>query len=301
MSKKVYHIVDPETGKVVEEKDYGLFSRLLFWSASTKGKITFWVALGAVVLLCPMLAALEPSLPDAPAFFSVVRDIPFCVVVLVLLRVMLRFAARLGHKEPEPEPEEYYNIVDPVTGEVVDRISVTAFTQSQTASPEMHWGTRFQMAGFSCAIGFMLSLAVSVFIENLSEGQELFLDWSRPVLIIVGLSLVVFGTFLTKRAERHEPAAIRRVQETPPKERLGLTIQSIAIVCALLSITGFEIFFLLKDSLKAGSALLTCLCYIPIGLMISGIAGIYVGHAFIKRSEAEQEKRNDGKHMGEDS
>lgn len=115
----------PETSEVVEEKDYGLFSRFLFWSASKRGKITFWVALGVIVLLCLMLYTLEPSFPDAPAFFSVVRDIPFCVVVLVLLRVMLRFAAHLGRKEPEPEPEpeEYYNIVDPVTDEVVDRMS----------------------------------------------------------------------------------------------------------------------------------------------------------------------------------
>ena len=52
MGKRTYQLVDPETGKVVGEREVGLLTRYGYFSATTRGKVVKWAARVVLALLC---------------------------------------------------------------------------------------------------------------------------------------------------------------------------------------------------------------------------------------------------------
>ena len=124
MGKKTYHLVDPDTREVVGETRIGALTRLSYFSATARGKAAKWAALGVLLFLCLMLSALEPSLPALPAWvFQLARGALFGVQVFVVFILPLRVITRLRNRAQTPPPDDrpFLLIVDPDTGQVVDK------------------------------------------------------------------------------------------------------------------------------------------------------------------------------------
>lgn len=122
MSKKTYHIVDPETGKFVEEVDIGGLDNFAYQMIATGWSKKLRWALRIALLLCVVLTVTELILRERfPAFYDGMGEIVFIGDLLALREVILavrRFFRRKTQKEVEKE-EKLYHVVDPESGEVV--------------------------------------------------------------------------------------------------------------------------------------------------------------------------------------
>lgn len=214
MGKKVYHIVDPETGKIVGETRYGLVMRFLLFTTSKEGRLAFWGALAAVIFLCLMLSALEPALPRLPVWiFSAMRGIPWYIVVFALLRAVSAVAVRLPSRAPEPPSEEYkfYNIVDSKTGKIVDRkralsrklsardLSIDSETGENTEKLRHKRWDKVHTIGFYCCSASGVFLLLSFFLRNSSGLLLGFSLYSCVILCIGGLALADISSYFMKK------------------------------------------------------------------------------------------------------
>lgn len=192
MGKKTYWLVDPETGKVVGEREVGLLTRYGYLSDTTRGKIVKWAALVVLVWLCLTLSALEPSLPFLPKWaFSFADDVVLFVGIAVPLRVIFGiyfFLRYRNNPKPVQEADSYYLIVNPETSKVVDKL------RYRTPEEKKHDNTPLRKVVTVLTLTEYLLLhfiAVCVVLFNfVPETVQTFLFW------IICISSVIVGIIM---------------------------------------------------------------------------------------------------------
>ena len=121
MEKKLYHIVDPETGKIIEKRYVGGLGKFLYQMVATGWSKRLGRALRIAVFLCIVLAIAEPVLRERfPTFYDRAEEVLFLAVLVVggrILSFVLNFSKRKHKKD-----EKLYHIIDPETEEVVDTL-----------------------------------------------------------------------------------------------------------------------------------------------------------------------------------
>lgn len=131
MSKKTYHIVDPETGKFVTDVDIGGFDKLAYQMAATGwDKRLFW-ALHIALLLCVVLTIAAPVLRASfPVFYDNTYTLLLIGDIIVLRWVVLTvrwFFRSKFKKEQEIEQKEdekkVYRVIDPETEQIVGTLT----------------------------------------------------------------------------------------------------------------------------------------------------------------------------------
>lgn len=126
MSKKTYHIVDPETGKFVEEVDIGGLDNFAYQMVATGwSKRLRWV-FRIALLLCVVLTIAEPVLRERfPMVYGNTYALLLIGDIMVLRRVVVavrRFFRSKFKKEQGIEKkgdEKAYQVIDPETERVV--------------------------------------------------------------------------------------------------------------------------------------------------------------------------------------
>lgn len=128
MSKKTYHIVDPETGKFVEEVDIGGLDNFAYQMIATGwGKVLRWV-FRIALLLCVALTVAEPVLRER---FPVLCGNTYTLLLIgdivvlrwVVLAVRSFFRSKFKKEKESGKEKKAYWLIDPETGRVVDTLT----------------------------------------------------------------------------------------------------------------------------------------------------------------------------------
>lgn len=184
MSKKTYHIVDPETGEIIEKRYVGGLGKLLYQMVATGWSKRLRWAFRIAVFLCVVLTIAESVLRESlPVLYDSTDGIVLLGDLLALREVILairRFFRKKTQKEVE-KAEKLYQIVDPETGEVVGTRRV--------GDEKNPYDTTTSSYKFARAIYYRFTVPCS-FLALLS-GAALFLvpdDWQPRV----GMTAAIF-------------------------------------------------------------------------------------------------------------
>ena len=121
MEEKLYHIVDPETGEIIEKRYIRGLSKLLYQMVATGWSKRLRWALRVALFLCIVLAVAEPVLRERfPAFYDRTEEVLFLSVLVVGGRI-LSFVLNFFEKKHR-KPAKFYQIIDPETGKNVDTL-----------------------------------------------------------------------------------------------------------------------------------------------------------------------------------
>ena len=130
MSKKAYHIVDPETGKFAEEVDIGGLDNFVYQMVATGwSKRLRWV-FRIALLLCVALTVAEPVLRETfPALYGnaflllLIGDIIVLRWVVLSVRQFFRGKIKKKQEIDKKEEKKTYQVIDPETERVVGTLA----------------------------------------------------------------------------------------------------------------------------------------------------------------------------------
>ena len=230
MEKKLYHIIDPETGEMIEKRYIGGLGKLLYQMVATGWSKRLRWAFRIAIFLCIVLAVAEPVLRERfPTFYDRAEGVLFLAVLVVGGRIfsfVLTFSKRKHKKE-----EKLYHIVDPETGEVVDTLRPKDVKkQVDMASP----ADRFEFA-MSCVFVACLLLAV------LSAVSMLFIpdDWR----LRVGIAIMIFSVLMwfSELIRRYNPYN----QKNKDANKFERMMTYLTFACFFLAVLfGLALFFI---------------------------------------------------------
>ena len=235
MEEKLYHIVDPETGKVIEKRYIGGLSKLLYQMVSTGWSKRLRWALRIALLLCVVLIGAEPVSRDTfPAIYDCAEAILLLVIFSAGSRIfwfVLNFSERKRKKE-----EKLYQIVDPEAEKVVGTLHPEDVKdvkiQVDTTSPADRFDLVMSHVFMACFLLAFLSILVSFFIPD---------DWGWLLMI----SFMVFFVLMwfSELIRRYNPYD----QKNKEASKFERTMAHFTFACSSLAVLFGVALFLVPD------------------------------------------------------
>ena len=238
MSKKTYHIVDPETGKLMEEVDIGGPGKFLYQMVATGWSKRLRWAFRIALLLCVVLIGTEPISRDTfPAVYDCAEGILLLVIFSAGSRIfwfVLNFSERKRRKE-----EKLYQMVDPETGKVVNTLrpedvkKEDVKKQTNTTSPADRFDLVMSHVFMACFLLAFLSIPVSFFISD---------DWGWLALIAFMVFFVLM--WFSELIRRYNPYD----QKNKEASKFERTMAHFTFACSSLAVlSGIAVFVLPVD------------------------------------------------------
>ena len=237
MSKKTYHIVDPETGKFVEEVDIGGLDNFVYQMTATGwDKVLRWT-FRIALLLCVVLTIAEPVLRESfPVLYDSTDGIVLLGDLLALREVILairRFFRKKTQKEVE-KAENLYQIVDPEAEKVVG-----------TLRPEDVEDVKIQVDTTSLADKFELVMShvfMACFLLAVLSGVALVFvpdDWGwLPMIVFMVFAVLMWFSELIRRYNPYD-------QKNKEAGKFERAMTHFTFVCFFLAVVfGLALFFI---------------------------------------------------------
>ena len=229
MSKKTYHIVDPETGKFVQEVDAGGLDNFIYQMTATGWSKRLRWAFRIALFLCVVLTIAEsvlrerfPVLYDGTGDIILAGDIVALIRATLAVRRFLRGKFRRGQEIEKKEEEKIYHIVDPETGKVV---GTQRPEEKEKQVDTTSRGYRFSRAMYyfteSCFLLTLLAFVAVLFIPK---------DW-HPIFGIAGVIFMILWGF-GKIIWRYKLYEI----ENEEVDKFELTMARLTLICAFLAV-----------------------------------------------------------------
>ena len=235
MEKKLYHIIDPETGEIIEKRYIGGLGKLLYQMVATGWSKRLRWAFRIAVFLCIVLAVAEPVLRERfPTFYDHAEGVLLLVILVVGGRIfsfVLNFSERKHKKR-----EKFYQVIDPETGKVVGTLRPEDVEdvkiQVDTTSPADRFDLVMSHVFMACFLLAVLSGVALVFVPD---------DWGwLPMIAFIAFFVLMWFSELIRRYNPYD-------QKNKEASKFERTMAHFTFACSFLAVLFGVALFLVPD------------------------------------------------------